>query len=260
LLEETVTVYDSNGVSADGRVVTSVEGEGAIDHVVGLLGNYPNPFNPQTTISFSLNEPTNISLTVYDILGREITVLAHGPLGAGKHTAIFEAGHAAMSRPLGKPVSEVSIIKGEDFNGYVLHKGTGANPEITVDLRARIEMEKLTMISMAGEAAECILMARRNRAGYWQGGSSSDRSNIVDNLSYLCRRDSDIGHYFILLWGHTIDVMKMEWWNVDHIARRLLEVKKMSGDDIDNYLESFKHLSFSERQPWLDNWSTNLSI
>ncbi len=51
-----------------------------------LTGNAPNPFNPSTTISFSLAERRETSLVVYDALGRTVRTLANGPLPAGKHT------------------------------------------------------------------------------------------------------------------------------------------------------------------------------
>lgn len=53
--------------------------------------NYPNPFNPTTTISFTLNDATSVELTVYDRLGREVTRLLDTNLGAGTHTAEFNA-------------------------------------------------------------------------------------------------------------------------------------------------------------------------
>ncbi len=54
--------------------------------VFTLHQNAPNPFNPATSISFTLAESRNTSLIVYDALGRTIRTLANGPLPAGKHT------------------------------------------------------------------------------------------------------------------------------------------------------------------------------
>ncbi len=54
--------------------------------------NYPNPFNPRTSIRFGLPQPSNVKLTVYDILGRQVAKLVEGRLAAGIHTAVWEAG------------------------------------------------------------------------------------------------------------------------------------------------------------------------
>jgi len=51
-----------------------------------LVENSPNPFNPATTISFSLTESRETSLVVYDTLGRTVRILLNGPLPGGKHT------------------------------------------------------------------------------------------------------------------------------------------------------------------------------
>jgi hypothetical protein len=53
--------------------------------------NYPNPFNPTTTISFTLQDATSVELIVYDRLGREVTRLLDTNLSAGTHTAEFNA-------------------------------------------------------------------------------------------------------------------------------------------------------------------------
>jgi hypothetical protein len=57
-----------------------------------LDGNYPNPFNPQTTITFSLEESAQVRLSVYDMLGRELQVLVNGVLQPGSYDATFDAG------------------------------------------------------------------------------------------------------------------------------------------------------------------------
>lgn len=57
-----------------------------------VLGqNYPNPFNPTTSISFELPQATAVKLSVFDVLGREVAVLANGKMGAGSHAVTFDA-------------------------------------------------------------------------------------------------------------------------------------------------------------------------
>ncbi|MDX1547856.1 MAG: DUF5011 domain-containing protein, partial [Rhodothermales bacterium] len=56
-----------------------------------LEGNYPNPFNPHTTIRFGLPEAAAVTLVVYDVMGREVERLVGGVRGAGMHTVTFEA-------------------------------------------------------------------------------------------------------------------------------------------------------------------------
>ena len=57
----------------------------------GLGQNYPNPFNPATTVEFTLPAAGYVTLTVYDILGREVALLVRGERGAGRHTAVWDA-------------------------------------------------------------------------------------------------------------------------------------------------------------------------
>jgi len=51
-----------------------------------LLSNYPNPFNPNTTISFSLDNTQDIHLDVFDASGRKIRTLAQGIMQQGRHS------------------------------------------------------------------------------------------------------------------------------------------------------------------------------
>ncbi len=56
----------------------------------GLAQNYPNPFNPSTTISYTLEQSGKVRLSVYDLLGREVAVLAEGVQHAGEHVVTFQ--------------------------------------------------------------------------------------------------------------------------------------------------------------------------
>lgn len=55
------------------------------------LDNYPNPFNPTTKISFSIPNSSHVTLRIYDILGREVAVLADKEFSAGKYEFEFDA-------------------------------------------------------------------------------------------------------------------------------------------------------------------------
>jgi uncharacterized Ntn-hydrolase superfamily protein len=56
-----------------------------------LYQNYPNPFNPRTVIKFQVSESVPVKITVYDILGRELTVLVDETIAAGVYETIWDA-------------------------------------------------------------------------------------------------------------------------------------------------------------------------
>jgi hypothetical protein len=56
-----------------------------------LSQNYPNPFNPATQIKFDISKSSFINLTIYDVNGREISVLVNEDLHAGSYTADWDA-------------------------------------------------------------------------------------------------------------------------------------------------------------------------
>ena len=69
--------------------------------VFSLNANYPNPFNPQTKISFSLPEPQDVRLTVYGVDGRKVATLVNETRSAGLHEVLWtgrdDAGRAVSS-------------------------------------------------------------------------------------------------------------------------------------------------------------------
>ncbi len=66
---------------------------------LALKGNYPNPFNPRTTIAYDLPTPSRVSIEVFDIAGRHVRTLVDGePRDAGSHTAVWSGLDASGQR------------------------------------------------------------------------------------------------------------------------------------------------------------------
>jgi hypothetical protein len=56
-----------------------------------LFQNFPNPFNPSTKISYKIKRDGNVSLTVYNLVGQEISVLVNEKQSAGNYEVEFDA-------------------------------------------------------------------------------------------------------------------------------------------------------------------------
>lgn len=94
--DNSIYVVGGNTAGATGKIVqsavTSVKNnKNFISDEYWLGNNYPNPFNPSTSISFFLPESASVTLKVYDILGKEIATLVNGKLNSGYYTEVFES-------------------------------------------------------------------------------------------------------------------------------------------------------------------------
>ena len=65
------------------------ESDVVISNKSGLLGNYPNPFNPTTSISFALTNNSFVGLDVYNMKGQKVRSLANGNFTAGQHSVVW---------------------------------------------------------------------------------------------------------------------------------------------------------------------------
>ena len=61
----------------------------------GIRAAYPNPFNPSTTIDFTLSRPGKTTLSVYGVSGQLVETLADGMMSAGTHSIIWNAARRA---------------------------------------------------------------------------------------------------------------------------------------------------------------------
>ncbi|HLF20799.1 MAG TPA: T9SS type A sorting domain-containing protein [Bacteroidota bacterium] len=72
-------------------ILTSVEQLSTLPEEYDLRQNYPNPFNPSTKIEFTLPHESNVTLTVYNLLGQAVATLVNENLKAGSHAVNFNA-------------------------------------------------------------------------------------------------------------------------------------------------------------------------
>ena len=86
------------------------EDDQEVPAVLTLDPNYPNPFNPETTISFSLPQHGAVRLAVYDVLGREVERLLDGSYPAGAHRVRFDGSSLSSGLYLYRLENEGSVL------------------------------------------------------------------------------------------------------------------------------------------------------
>jgi hypothetical protein len=73
------------------RLILEVDGQASEIPTQFALGqNYPNPFNPSTVIKYALPQKSHVTLTVYNTLGQQVSVLVNTEQEAGYHDVKFE--------------------------------------------------------------------------------------------------------------------------------------------------------------------------
>ncbi|MBX3007336.1 MAG: T9SS type A sorting domain-containing protein [Melioribacteraceae bacterium] len=77
--------------------VTSVEQVAGLPSEFKLEQNFPNPFNPETIINYQVAEISNVKLTIYDLLGKEVSILVNKVQSPGYYSAKFSADNSQIS-------------------------------------------------------------------------------------------------------------------------------------------------------------------
>jgi hypothetical protein len=87
-----------SGVSnpGDPNSITSIKEVAGIPSEFLLMQNYPNPFNPETIINYQISSAGNVRLVVFDILGKELTLLVNEIQQPGYYSAKFSSAEAQL--------------------------------------------------------------------------------------------------------------------------------------------------------------------
>ena len=93
-----------------------------------LKQNYPNPFNPNTTAPFTINTNTNTTLSIYNILGQQITNW-QGTLNPGEYTANINA----SGLPSGLYILNLKTKQHTESIKIILEGTTNGTPQITIN-------------------------------------------------------------------------------------------------------------------------------
>ena len=96
----------------------------------GLLGNYPNPFNGATVCRYRIASRTGVRLAVYDLLGRQVTMLVDEEQEAGTYEVRFDGRNLAS----GVYVLRLTVRPPEGAAGPIPESGSGAIAETRVML------------------------------------------------------------------------------------------------------------------------------
>ena len=73
-------------------------GPGELPQITRLMGAYPNPFSPSTTITFELSRTMPVTIEVFDVTGRKVRTLQDGVLGAARHSVTWTGVNDAGQR------------------------------------------------------------------------------------------------------------------------------------------------------------------
>ena len=99
-----VTAVDINGNESNPSdvvaIMLAIEDGLTIPTEFALQQNYPNPFNPSTQIQFALPTNSTVSISIYDVMGREVRQLVNKEVSAGYHSTLWNA-----TNDLGSPVA-----------------------------------------------------------------------------------------------------------------------------------------------------------
>ena len=109
-------LFVEDGTFVDANAVMVDDEDGPTARATEIGSAQPNPFSDVTRIMFSVDEPTDVTLEVFNLLGQRVAVLVDGPVRAGDHLATFDA----RALPAGVYVSRLTSPSGVQVRKMVL--------------------------------------------------------------------------------------------------------------------------------------------
>ncbi|HPH60725.1 MAG TPA: choice-of-anchor J domain-containing protein, partial [Candidatus Syntrophosphaera sp.] len=107
-----VFYVDDFSVHSDGGYIVANDDPGIPALVTELKGNYPNPFNPRTTISYSVKEATPVTIGIYNVKGQLVKTLVSEDKAAGNHSIAWD-GVDANNQPVSSGVYFYKMFAGK---------------------------------------------------------------------------------------------------------------------------------------------------
>ena len=77
------------------KPATETADKGNIPDELNVLNNYPNPFNPSTTIEFNLPEATQVRIDIFNVMGQKVETIINKDMNAGSHKVEWNASGVA---------------------------------------------------------------------------------------------------------------------------------------------------------------------
>ena len=82
-----------------------------------LIKNYPNPFNPTTTLSFAIAHRSFVSLKIYDVLGKEVATLINEERTPGEYEKEFNTAEISQTTSLPSGIYFYQLQAGDPHTG-----------------------------------------------------------------------------------------------------------------------------------------------
>jgi glucuronoarabinoxylan endo-1,4-beta-xylanase len=123
-------------------ILTSVKPSSALPTKFKLEQNYPNPFSSSTVVSYQLRTQTDIQVTIYDILGREIRRFAAGAQTAGTHSVLWDGRNNLGQRVAGGTYF-YSLQTGGEFQAKKMVLSAGSSGPIPLPQEHSTPMAQL---------------------------------------------------------------------------------------------------------------------